>query len=186
MSCSTSSAASRFPPASGSKSSSSGCCPLPRRSAPPRISRCPSGMPPSARSSASRTGRRSRRSTPSRCAPRRRSVAESELPTEEELREALDRVGVAEVLLQAITATASLGFRRVSPEARDLAAGPPRNRGAPGARAGPQRGRRRRRRSPRPRASAREPSARICERCSRGQPGHVQIGHCKVVCEVQH
>jgi hypothetical protein len=47
-------------------------------------------------------------------------VAESELPTEEELREALDRVGVAEVLLQAITATASLGFRRVSPEARDL------------------------------------------------------------------
>jgi len=48
-------------------------------------------------------------------------VAESELPTEEELREALDRVGVADVLLQALTATASLGFRRVSPEARDLA-----------------------------------------------------------------
>jgi len=47
-------------------------------------------------------------------------VAESELPTEEELREALDRVGVADVLLQALTATASLGFRRVSPEARDL------------------------------------------------------------------
>jgi len=47
-------------------------------------------------------------------------VAESELPTDEELREALDRVGVADVLLQALTATASLGFRRVSPEARDL------------------------------------------------------------------
>jgi len=48
-------------------------------------------------------------------------VAESEQPpTEEELREALDKVGVADVLLQAITATASLGFRRVSPEARDL------------------------------------------------------------------
>lgn len=47
-------------------------------------------------------------------------MAENEVPTEEELREALDRVGVAEVLLQAITATASLGFRRVSPETRDL------------------------------------------------------------------
>ncbi len=48
-------------------------------------------------------------------------MGESELPTEEELREALDRVGVADVLLQALTATASLGFRRVSSEARDLA-----------------------------------------------------------------
>jgi hypothetical protein len=47
-------------------------------------------------------------------------VAESELPTEEELREALDRVGVADVLLQALSAAVSLGFRRVSPEARDL------------------------------------------------------------------
>jgi hypothetical protein len=47
-------------------------------------------------------------------------VAESDLPTDEELREALDRVGVADVLLQALTATASLGFRRVSPDARDL------------------------------------------------------------------
>jgi len=47
-------------------------------------------------------------------------VAESDLPTEEELREALDRVGVADVLLQALTATASLGFRRVSADARDL------------------------------------------------------------------
>jgi Rod binding domain-containing protein len=47
-------------------------------------------------------------------------VAENEQPSEEELREALDKVGVADVLLQAITATAALGFRRVSPEARDL------------------------------------------------------------------
>jgi hypothetical protein len=47
-------------------------------------------------------------------------MSSGELPTEEELREALDRVGVADVLLQALTATASLGFRRVSPEARDL------------------------------------------------------------------
>jgi hypothetical protein len=45
---------------------------------------------------------------------------ESGLPTEAELRDVLDRVGVADVLLNALTATASLGFRRVSPEARDL------------------------------------------------------------------
>jgi len=42
------------------------------------------------------------------------------LPTEEELREALDQVGIADILLQTLTATASLGFRRVSVEARDL------------------------------------------------------------------
>jgi len=42
------------------------------------------------------------------------------LPTEEELREALDKVGIADILLQTLTATASLGFRRVSAEARDL------------------------------------------------------------------
>jgi hypothetical protein len=48
-------------------------------------------------------------------------VGEGELPTEEELREALDGVAVADVLLQALSATASLGFRRVSVEARDLA-----------------------------------------------------------------
>jgi hypothetical protein len=42
------------------------------------------------------------------------------MPTEEELREALDRVGVSDVLLNAASAAASLGFRRVSPEARDL------------------------------------------------------------------
>jgi hypothetical protein len=47
-------------------------------------------------------------------------VGESGLPSEEELREVLDKVGVADVLLQAISATASLGFRRISPESRDL------------------------------------------------------------------
>ncbi|CAN5297442.1 hypothetical protein BH09ACT13_BH09ACT13_15870 [soil metagenome] len=44
----------------------------------------------------------------------------ADLPGEEELREALDRVGVSDVLLNALSATASLGFRRVSAEARDL------------------------------------------------------------------
>ena len=42
------------------------------------------------------------------------------LPSEEELREALDRVGVADILVNALSAAASIGFRRVSPEARDL------------------------------------------------------------------
>jgi hypothetical protein len=42
------------------------------------------------------------------------------MPTEEELRDALDRVGVSDVLLNAASAAASRGFRRVSPEARDL------------------------------------------------------------------
>jgi hypothetical protein len=41
-------------------------------------------------------------------------------PTEEELREALDRIGVADILLNALSAIASIGFRRVSDEARDL------------------------------------------------------------------
>jgi hypothetical protein len=41
-------------------------------------------------------------------------------PTEEELREALDRVGVGDVLLNALSASVSLGFRRVSAESRDL------------------------------------------------------------------
>jgi hypothetical protein len=50
-------------------------------------------------------------------------VAEEEpkLPSEEELLAALDRVGVADVLVQALATTASIGFRRVSAEARDLA-----------------------------------------------------------------
>ena len=42
------------------------------------------------------------------------------MPTEEELREALDRVAVSDVLLNALSASVSLGFRRVSQEARDL------------------------------------------------------------------
>jgi hypothetical protein len=45
---------------------------------------------------------------------------EERAPTEEELREALDRVGVADILVNALSAAASIGFRRVSPEARDL------------------------------------------------------------------
>jgi hypothetical protein len=47
-------------------------------------------------------------------------VADEGLPSEEELREALGRVTVADVLLNALSATASLGFHRVSPETRDL------------------------------------------------------------------
>jgi biotin carboxylase len=46
---------------------------------------------------------------------------ESKLPSDEELREALDRIGVADVVLNAVSAVASIGFRRVSPETRDLA-----------------------------------------------------------------
>jgi hypothetical protein len=41
-------------------------------------------------------------------------------PTQEELRAAFDRVGVADVLVEALMAVVSLGFRRVSAEARDL------------------------------------------------------------------
>jgi hypothetical protein len=41
-------------------------------------------------------------------------------PTEDELLEALDRVSAADILVQALAATASIGFRRVSVEARDL------------------------------------------------------------------
>jgi hypothetical protein len=42
------------------------------------------------------------------------------MPTEEELREALEKVSVADVFLGALTSVVSLGFHRVSPEARDL------------------------------------------------------------------
>ena len=48
-------------------------------------------------------------------------ASEAAALTEDELRAALDRVGVADVLVEALMATVSLGFRRVSPEARDLA-----------------------------------------------------------------
>ena len=43
-----------------------------------------------------------------------------QLPSEEELREALDAIGVSDILLNALSAVASIGFRRVSAEARDL------------------------------------------------------------------
>ena len=45
---------------------------------------------------------------------------EQGLPSEEDLREALDKVGVADILLNALSAAASIGFHRVSPQARDL------------------------------------------------------------------
>ena len=41
-------------------------------------------------------------------------------PSEEELLAALDRIGVEDVLVQALATAASIGFRRVSAEARDL------------------------------------------------------------------
>jgi hypothetical protein len=47
-------------------------------------------------------------------------VADEQGPTEDEIREALGRVGVADVLVDALTATISLGYHRLSPEARDL------------------------------------------------------------------
>jgi hypothetical protein len=47
-------------------------------------------------------------------------VADDPLPSEEDLRAALDAVGVADILVDALSAAASIGFRRVSPEARDL------------------------------------------------------------------
>jgi hypothetical protein len=45
---------------------------------------------------------------------------EPQVPTEDELREALEQIGVADILLNALSAVASIGFRRVSPETRDL------------------------------------------------------------------
>ena len=45
---------------------------------------------------------------------------EPELPSEEELRDACDRVGVADILVNALSAAASIGFRRVAPETRNL------------------------------------------------------------------
>jgi hypothetical protein len=47
-------------------------------------------------------------------------VAEEQLPSEEELRDALDKIGVADVLLSVVSTVASIGFRRVTGEARDL------------------------------------------------------------------
>jgi hypothetical protein len=45
---------------------------------------------------------------------------EPQLPTEDELREALAKVGVVDVLVNALSAAASIGFHRLSAEARDL------------------------------------------------------------------
>ena len=45
---------------------------------------------------------------------------EPRLPGEEELREALGKVGVADILVNALSAAASIGFHRLSSEARDL------------------------------------------------------------------
>jgi hypothetical protein len=45
---------------------------------------------------------------------------EPQPPTEEELREALDRVAVSDILVHALSAASSIGFHRVSAEARDL------------------------------------------------------------------
>ena len=45
---------------------------------------------------------------------------ESQLPTEEELRDALGRVGVADILVNALSAAASIGFHRATSDARDL------------------------------------------------------------------
>jgi hypothetical protein len=45
---------------------------------------------------------------------------EPQLPTEEQLRDALERVGVADILVNALSAAASIGFHRVSADARDL------------------------------------------------------------------
>jgi hypothetical protein len=47
-------------------------------------------------------------------------VADEHVPSEEELREALDKIAVSDILVNALTAAVSIGFRRVSPEARDL------------------------------------------------------------------
>jgi hypothetical protein len=45
---------------------------------------------------------------------------EGRAPTEEELLAALDKIGVSDVLVQALATSISIGFRRVSEDARDL------------------------------------------------------------------
>jgi hypothetical protein len=47
-------------------------------------------------------------------------VEDPQIPTEEQLREALERVSVSDILVKALSAAASIGFHRVSEEARDL------------------------------------------------------------------
>jgi hypothetical protein len=48
-------------------------------------------------------------------------VAEAQQPSDEDLLKALDSITVGDVLVQALVTTASIGFRRVSVEGRDLA-----------------------------------------------------------------
>ena len=45
---------------------------------------------------------------------------EQQLPTEAELREALDKVGVSDILVNALSAAASISFHRLAAETRDL------------------------------------------------------------------
>jgi hypothetical protein len=47
-------------------------------------------------------------------------ASEERIPSEEELRQALEQVGVADVLLGTLTSVVSLGFHRVAEESRDL------------------------------------------------------------------
>ena len=47
-------------------------------------------------------------------------MAEEHVPTEEELRKALEQVGVADMLLGTLTTVVSLGFHRMAAESRDL------------------------------------------------------------------
>lgn len=47
-------------------------------------------------------------------------MAEERHPTEEELLDAISKVSVGDVLVNALTASVSLGFHRLSPEGRDL------------------------------------------------------------------
>ncbi len=45
---------------------------------------------------------------------------EGGVPTEEELREALERIRVSDILVNALSVAASIGFSRLPPETRDL------------------------------------------------------------------
>jgi hypothetical protein len=47
-------------------------------------------------------------------------VVDERVPNEEELRQALEKIRVADVLVNSLMAAVSLGFRHVSAEARDL------------------------------------------------------------------
>ena len=82
-----------------------------RRRAVPR--RCPSGMPPSVRSSASRSGASLEEIYAEQVTRDRgdRWLTSSGSRPEDELREALDRIGVADILLNALSAAASIGFQ---------------------------------------------------------------------------